>query len=176
MHIRSVRGNTSANSTPVIFVGSHRPKETLQMVSTKISQQVGLQFVLSLTLDYLRKTGIAKVKLKPQKTPTKHIVFFQTKCLSQPNRHRIEVSSKLNNTVNGARPKKSLTRFLTKSTAWPNLIVEEVHCVVVEFQGQGLEEGDIVRHDLLIWEIKLVHDYWVDVVVGQKVIWEGKMD
>lgn len=77
-------------------------------------------------------------------------MFFQTKCLFQSNWPRIEVNSKLNNTVNGTRPKKYQTRFLTKSTAWPHLIVEEVHCVVVELQGQGLEEGDIVRHDLLI--------------------------
>lgn len=134
-------------------------------MSTKISQQVGSQFLLSFTLDYWRKTDIAKVKLK-----------HKTKCLSQTNRPRVEVNSKLNNTVNGAKPKKYWTRFLNKSPAWPHLIVEEVHCVVVELQGQGLEEGDIVRHDLLIWEIKLVHDYGVDVVVGQKVIWERKMD
>lgn len=65
---------------------------------------------------------------------------------------------------------------LPESIAWSHLIVEEVHCMVVEFQGQGLEEGDVVRHDLLIWEVKLVHDYWVDMVVGQKVIWEGKTE
>lgn len=85
IHIRSVfRSNTTANSTPGIFLGSHRPKETLQMMSTKISQQVGLQLLLSLTLDYWRKNDIAKVKLKLKKTNKKqHIVFFQSVCPSQ---------------------------------------------------------------------------------------------
>lgn len=32
----------------------------------------------------------------------------------------------------------------------PHLVVEEVYSVVVKFQRQGLQEGDVVRHDLLI--------------------------
>lgn len=43
-------------------------------MSTKISQQVGLQFLLSLTLNHWRKTDIAKVKLKPQKKKHKQSV------------------------------------------------------------------------------------------------------
>lgn len=54
--------------------------------------------------------------------------------------------------------------------SWPHLIVEEVHGVVVEFKWQGLEEGDIVGHDLLIGEVKLVDDDGVHVVVWQEVI------
>ena len=54
---------------------------------------------------------------------------------------------------------------------WPHLVVEEVHRVVVEFQWQGLEEGDVVGHDLLVREVKLVDDDGVHVVVRQEVIW-----
>lgn len=42
--------------------------------------------------------------------------------------------------------------------------------MVVELEGQGLEEGDVVGHDLLVGEVKLVNDDGVDVVVGQQVI------
>lgn len=51
------------------------------------------------------------------------------------------------------------------SHLWPHLIVEEVHSVVVEFEGQGLEEGDIVGHDLLVRKVKLVDDDGIHVVV-----------
>lgn len=57
---------------------------------------------------------------------------------------------------------------------WPHLIVEEVHGMVVEFEWQGLEEGDIVGHDLLVREVKLVDDDGVHVVVRQQVICEEK--
>lgn len=43
--------------------------------------------------------------------------------------------------------------------------------MVVELEGQRLKEGDVVGHDLLIGEVKLVDDDGVDVVVGQQVIW-----
>lgn len=52
----------------------------------------------------------------------------------------------------------------------PHLVVEEVHCVVVKLQRQGLQEGDVVRHDLLVGEVKLVDNNRVDVVVGQEII------
>ena len=42
--------------------------------------------------------------------------------------------------------------------------------VLVESEGQGLEEGDVVGHDLLIREVELVHDDRVDVVVRQQVV------
>lgn len=50
-------------------------------------------------------------------------------------------------------------------TQWPYLIIEEVHGVVVKFEWQGLKEGDIISHDLLIREVKLVDNNGVDVVV-----------
>lgn len=42
--------------------------------------------------------------------------------------------------------------------------------MVVEFERQGLEEGDIVGHNLLVREVKLVDDDGVHVVVRQEVI------
>ena len=40
----------------------------------------------------------------------------------------------------------------------------------VEFEGERLEEGNVIRHHFLIRKIKLVHDDGVDVIVGQKII------
>ena len=40
----------------------------------------------------------------------------------------------------------------------PHLIVEEVYSVVVQLEGQRFQEGDVVGHDLLIREVKLVDD------------------
>lgn len=58
----------------------------------------------------------------------------------------------------------------------PYLIVEEVHRVVVELEGQRLQEGYVVGHDLLIGEVKLVDNDGVHMVVGQQVIWvDGRM-
>lgn len=37
--------------------------------------------------------------------------------------------------------------------------------VLVEPEGEGLEEGDVVSHDLLIGEVELVNDDGVNVVV-----------
>lgn len=54
------------------------------------------------------------------------------------------------------------------------LIVEEMDSVVVQLQGQGLQKRDIVCHDLLIGEIKLMDNDGIDMVVGEQVIWEGK--
>ena len=50
------------------------------------------------------------------------------------------------------------------------LVVEEVYGVLVEPEGERLEEGDIVGHDLLVREVELVHDDGVHVVVGQQVV------
>ena len=54
------------------------------------------------------------------------------------------------------------------------LIVEEVYGVFVEPEGEGLEEGDVVGHHLLVREVKLVHNDGVHMVVGEKVIWKMK--
>ena len=40
----------------------------------------------------------------------------------------------------------------------------------VEPEGERLQEGDVVCHDLLVGEIELVHDDGVDVVVGEKIV------
>ena len=40
----------------------------------------------------------------------------------------------------------------------------------VEPEGEGLQEGDVVRHDLLVGEIELVDDDGVDVVVGEEIV------
>ena len=42
--------------------------------------------------------------------------------------------------------------------------------MLVESEGEGLEEGDVVSHHLLVGEVELVHDDRVDVVVRQQVI------
>lgn len=47
----------------------------------------------------------------------------------------------------------------------PHLVVKEVHGVVVELERQSLKEGDVVGHDLLVREVKLVDDDGVHVVV-----------
>ena len=51
------------------------------------------------------------------------------------------------------------------------LVVEEVDGVFVQPEGEGLEEWDVVGHDLLVREVELVNDDRVDVVVGQQIIW-----
>lgn len=70
----------------------------------------------------------------------------------------------------------SLSTPTPPASLGPHLIVEEVHSVIVEFQWQGLEEGDVVGHDLLVREVKLVDDDGVHVVVRQEVIWEEKRE
>ena len=42
--------------------------------------------------------------------------------------------------------------------------------VLVQSEGERLQEGDVVGHDLLVGEVKLVHDDGVHVVVGQQVV------
>ena len=37
-------------------------------------------------------------------------------------------------------------------------------------EWEGFKEGDVVGHDLLVGEIKLVHDNGVHVIVGQQVV------
>lgn len=64
----------------------------------------------------------------------------------------------------------ALSRLSYLRPAWPHLIVEEVHSVVVKFKWKRLQEGDIVGHDFLVWEVKLVDDNGVHMVVWQEVI------
>ncbi len=52
----------------------------------------------------------------------------------------------------------------------PHLVVEEVYGVLVEPEGERLEEGDVVGHHLLVGEVELVHDDGVHVVVGQEIV------
>jgi hypothetical protein len=40
----------------------------------------------------------------------------------------------------------------------------------IQFQRQSLKKWNIVGHHLFIWEIKLVHDYWIDMVVTEKIV------
>ena len=53
------------------------------------------------------------------------------------------------------------------------LIVEEVDGVLVESEGEGLEEGDVVGHDFLVGEVELVDDDGVDMVVGEEIVDAG---
>ena len=53
------------------------------------------------------------------------------------------------------------------------LIVEEVDGVLVEPEGEGLEEGDVVGHDFLVREVELVDNDGVDMVVGEEVVDAG---
>jgi hypothetical protein len=55
------------------------------------------------------------------------------------------------------------------------LVVEEVDGVFVEPEREGLEEGDVVGHDLLVREVELVDDDRVDVVVRQQVVCKGRV-
>lgn len=52
----------------------------------------------------------------------------------------------------------------------PYLIVEEVHCVVVEFQRQSLQKGDVVGHNFLIRKVKFMHNDGINMVIWQQVI------
>ena len=53
------------------------------------------------------------------------------------------------------------------------LIVEEMYCVLVQPEAEGLEEGDVVGHDLLVGEVELVNNDGVDVVVGEEIVDAG---
>ena len=57
------------------------------------------------------------------------------------------------------------------SVGQPHLIVEEVDGVTVEFEGEGLDEGDIVGENLFIREVQLQDNDGVDVIVGEKIVW-----
>lgn len=50
------------------------------------------------------------------------------------------------------------------------LIEEEMNGMRVEFQGQGFEERDVIRHDLFVRKVELVLNDTVDVVIGQQII------
>ena len=54
------------------------------------------------------------------------------------------------------------------------LVVEEVDGVLVEMEGERLEEGDVIGQHFLIGEIQLQHNDGVDVVVREKVICKGE--
>lgn len=40
----------------------------------------------------------------------------------------------------------------------------------VELETEGFKKGDVIGHDLLVREIKLVFDYGVYMVIRQKVV------
>ena len=46
-----------------------------------------------------------------------------------------------------------------------NLIVEEMDCVLVELEGEGFKEGDVVGKYFLVREVQFQYNYGVDVVV-----------
>ena len=45
------------------------------------------------------------------------------------------------------------------------LVVEEVNGVLVEVEGEGLEEGDVISEHFLLREVQLQDDDGIDVVV-----------
>ena len=51
-----------------------------------------------------------------------------------------------------------------------HLVEEKVYSVFVEFEGESLEEGNVVGEDLLVREVQLQHNDGVDMVVGEKVV------
>ena len=53
------------------------------------------------------------------------------------------------------------------------LVIEEVDGVLVQPEAEGLEEGDVVGHDLLVGEVELVNNDGVDVVVGEEIVDAG---
>lgn len=53
-------------------------------------------------------------------------------------------------------------------------IIEKVYGVSIELQRKSLEEGYIIRHHLLIAEVKFMDNDGVNMVVGEQVIWKGK--
>lgn len=50
------------------------------------------------------------------------------------------------------------------------LVIEKVDCVLVQPEWQGLEEGNVIRHDFFIRKVKSVHNNRVDMVVWEQVI------
>ena len=50
-----------------------------------------------------------------------------------------------------------------------HLVEEELHGHFVQVEGEGLEEGDVVRKQLLLIAVEGRRDQTVDVVVGQQV-------
>lgn len=54
-----------------------------------------------------------------------------------------------------------------------HLVVEEVNGVFVEFEGEGLEEGDVVGQHLLVREVQLQDNHGVHVIVGEQVVCRG---
>ena len=50
------------------------------------------------------------------------------------------------------------------------LIVEEVDSVLVQSKGEGFKKRDVVSHDFLIREVKLVDNDRVDMVVGEEIV------
>lgn len=49
-----------------------------------------------------------------------------------------------------------------------------MNSVVVEFQGQGLQKGDVVGHDFFVREVELMNDDGINVIIGEQVIWKGR--
>ena len=39
------------------------------------------------------------------------------------------------------------------------LIIEEVYCMLIQPEGESLQEGNIISHDLLVREIELMDNY-----------------
>lgn len=48
-----------------------------------------------------------------------------------------------------------------------HLIIEKMYGMIIQFETQSFQEGDIICHDLLIRYIKLVNYYRVHVVIAQ---------
>ena len=56
---------------------------------------------------------------------------------------------------------------------YTHFVVKEVDGVLVQPEAEGLEEGDVVGHDLLVGEVELVNNDGVDVVVGEEIVDAG---
>ena len=53
------------------------------------------------------------------------------------------------------------------------LVVEELHSFFRQLQRHGLQEGDVVRHHLLVVRVDVRRDQVVHVIVGQHVVWHA---
>ena len=64
-----------------------------------------------------------------------------------------------------------MTSITTTIQLLTNLIVEEVDRVLVELEGEGFQEGDVVGEHLLVREVQFQHNDGVDVVVREKIVY-----
>ncbi len=90
-----------------------------------------------------------------------HLKHVQAEGPHRNSHHALAVVKKLN----GLRVQGEIMRVL---------VIKEVDGVLVEPEGERLEERDVVGHHLLVGEVELVDDDRIDVIVGQQIV-DGRL-